>query len=196
VFLQKNKVEKMKQEIRLIGIDDAPFNKSKKGNVLVVATFFRGGSFLEGILSTKVRIDGKDSTNKLVRLINTSKFKPQIKAVLLNGIALGGFNVIDIQKLSKMLKIPVIVVIRNYPDFEKIKSALIKIKKESKFKLIEKAGKVEKIGKIFIQVAGICLEEAKQILKISCTRSFIPEPIRISHIIASGIVDGESRGKA
>jgi len=186
----------MKQEIRLIGIDDAPFNKSKKGNVLVVATFFRGGSFLEGILSTKVRIDGKDSTNKLVRLINTSKFKPQIKAVLLNGIALGGFNVIDIQKLSKMLKIPVIVVIRNYPDFEKIKSALIKIKKESKFKLIEKAGKVEKIGKIFIQVAGICLEEAKQILKISCTRSFIPEPIRISHIIASGIVDGESRGKA
>jgi endonuclease V-like protein UPF0215 family len=186
----------MKSEIRLIGVDDAPFNKSKKGNVLVVLTFFRGGSLLEGILSTKVRVDGNDSTKKIFKLINNSKFKPQIRAILLNGIALGGFNVIDIQELNKKTKIPVIVVIRNYPDFEKIRLALIKIKKESKFKLIEKAGKVEKIGKIFIQVAGIGLEEAKQILKISCTRSFIPEPIRISHIIASGIVDGESRGKA
>lgn len=186
----------MKQEIRLIGIDDAPFDKNKKGKVLVVATFFRGGSLLEGVLSTKVQVDGSDSTRKIISLINKSKFKPQIKSILLNGIALGGFNVIDIKKLNKYTKIPVIVVIRNYPDFEKIKLALIKIKKEKKYKLIEKAGEVHKLGKIFFQFAGISLEEAKEILRISCTRSFIPEPIRISHIIASGIVDGESRGKA
>jgi endonuclease V-like protein UPF0215 family len=190
------KLSSMKKEIRLIGIDDAPFNKIKKGSVLVIATFFRGGSLLEGILSTKVKVDGNDSTKKLIMMINNSKFKPQIQAILLNGIALGGFNIINIQKLNKKTKIPVIVVIRDYPDFKKIKSALIKIKKEKKYKLIENAGSVIKIGKIFVQLAGIKLQDAKEILKISCTRSFIPEPIRISHIIASGIIDGESRGKA
>jgi endonuclease V-like protein UPF0215 family len=186
----------MKKEMRILGIDDSPFNKLDKGKVLVVATFFRGGSLLEGILSTKVKVDGNNSTDKLVRMINNSKFKPQIQVILLNGIALGGFNVIDINKLNKKTKIPVIVVIRNYPDFEKIKSALVKIKKESKYNLIEKAGEVHKIGKIFIQSVGISLEDAKEILNISCTRSFIPEPIRIAHIIASGIVKGESHGKA
>ena len=73
---------------------------------------------------------------------------------------------------------------------------MIKIKKENKYKLIEKAGEVYRIGKIYIQLAGVKLQDAKEILRISCTRSFIPEPIRIAHIIASGIIDGESRGKA
>ena len=39
-------------------------------------------------------------------------------------------------------------------------------------------------------------EKAKEILEIVCTRSLIPEPIRIAHLIASGIIYGQSRGKA
>jgi uncharacterized protein len=181
----------MKKEIRLIGIDDGP---CKKDNVLVVGTVFRGGEFIEGILSTKIKPDGTDSTKKLISMIIKSKFKSQLKAILLDGIALGGFNIIDINKLNQKTNIPVIVVIRKKPDFKEIKSVLTKIGKS--YTLIEKAGKVYKVKKIYIQLAGINLEKAKQILKISCTRSLIPEPIRISHIIASGIVKGESKGNA
>lgn len=204
----------MKKEIRLIGIDDSPFDKCQKpkvfehtgnsrnfqvfkgNNVLVVGTVFRGGSWLDGVLSTKVKVDGTNATSKVIEMINKCKFKPQIHAILLNGIALGGFNIIDIKKLNKKTKLPVIVVIRNYPNFDSIKKALKKMKKESRFNLIKKAGEVIKVGKVYIQLAGISLEDAKEILKISCTRSFIPEPIRIAHIIASGIVTGESKGNA
>ena len=186
----------MKKEIRILGIDDAPFNKFKKGNVLVVGTVFRGGTWLDGLLSTKVKIDGNNSTDKLIEMINKCKFKPQLQAIILDGIALGGFNIIDVEKLSKKTKIPIIIVIRHMPDFKKIKTTLKKLKKESKYKLIEKAGKVYKTNKIYIQINGLSLKTAKEILKITCTRSLLPEPIRIAHMIAAGITTGESKGKA
>jgi len=204
----------MKREIRLMGIDDGPFGKYqkpkvfdhagnsknfpafKKGNVLVIGTVFRGGDWLDGVVSTKVRVDGTNSTSKLIDMINKCKFKPQLHAIILDGIAFGGFNIIDIQKLNKKTKLPVIVVIRRKPNFDKIKETLKKINKSKRYKLIEKAGEVHKIGKIYVQLKGISLKDAKKILDISCTRSLIPEPLRTAHIIASGVVEGESKGNA
>ena len=186
----------LKKEIRVIGIDDSPFDKFKKGKVLVVGTVFRGGLYLDGILSTKVIIDGNDATTKIIEMINKCKFKPQLQCIFLDGIAVGGFNVIDIKELNSKTNIPVIVIIRRKPNIEKIKSTLIRIKKQDKIKLIEKAGSVVQVGEIFIQFTGLSIERAKEMLKIVCTRSLIPEPIRMSHLIASGITSGESSGKA
>jgi len=186
----------MKKEIRIIGIDDAPFDKFNDKEVLVVGTIFRGGNFIDGVLSTKAAVDGNDSTDKIAGMINKCKFRPQLKAIILDGIAVGGFNVIDIQQLSRKTKLAVIVVMRNYPDLKKIKDVLKKLKKKDKIELLKKAGKVHKAGKIHIQTAGISVEKAKEILKITCTHSYIPEPIRVAHLIASGVTDGESRGRA
>ena len=186
----------LKKEMRVIGIDDAPFNKFKIGKVLVVGTVFRGGLFLDGVLSTQVSIDGNNSTKKIIEMINKCKFKQQLQCIFLDGIAVAGFNVIDVKELSKKTKLPVIVIIRRKPNIEKIKKTLIKIGKKSKIKLIEKAGSVVSVGDIYIQLTGLSIEKAKEILKIVCTRSLIPEPIRMAHLIASGITFGESRGKA
>ena len=186
----------LKDEIRVIGIDDSPFKKFKRGQVLVVGTIFRGGTLLDGILSTTVSVDGNNSTKKLIEMINNCKFKPQLQCIFLNGIAVAGFNVVDVRELSKKTKLPVIVIIRRMPDIANIKKTLIKINKKDKIKLIEKAGNVVQIDDIFVQLTGIDLEEAKKILKIACTRSFIPEPLRLAHLIASGVTVGESKGRA
>ena len=111
----------LKKEIRVVGIDDSPFKKFQKNKVLVVGTIFRGGIFLDGVLSTKVTLDGNDSTKKITEMISKCKFKPQLRCIFLNGIAVAGFNVIDIQELNKKTKIPVIVIIRKMPDIKKIK---------------------------------------------------------------------------
>lgn len=186
----------LKKEIRVIGIDDSPFNKFGKGNVLVVGVVFRGGSLLDGILSTKVKVDGNNSTKKLAEMINKSKFRPQLQCIFLDGIALGGFNIVNIEELNKKTKLPVIVVIRIKPDIDTIKKTLIKINKKNKIKLIEKAGEVIKINNIYVQLKGISKDKAKEILDLVCTRSHIPEPVRVAHLIASGVVKGESKGKA
>ena len=49
---------------------------------------------------------------------------------------------------------------------------------------------------LFMQVAGVSPTAAAKIVRISATHSLIPEPIRIAHIIASGIKNGESHGRA
>lgn len=186
----------MKEEIRILGIDDSPFEKFRKGSNLVIGILFRGGHFMDGVMTAKIKVDGNDSTDKLIKMIKNSKFKQQIRCIALNGIAMAGFNVVDIHKLNKKTRIPVIVVIRDYPDFKKIFDALKKIKKENKIKLIKKAGDVIKAGKIYVQLAGLNSDEARQILKISCTHSYIPEPLRAAHLIAAGIAMGESKGRA
>ncbi|MBI2655212.1 DUF99 family protein [Candidatus Woesearchaeota archaeon] len=186
----------IKKEIRVIGIDDSPFNKFKDKEVLVVGVVMRGGLFVDGVLSSKAEVDGNDATDKIIKMINKCKFRPQLQCIFLSGIAVGGFNIIDIKELSKKTKIPVIVVIRKNPDIEKIRKTLIKIKKRNKIKLLENAGKVIHIDKIFVQLAGIDIQKARKILKIVCTRSLIPEPLRLAHIITAGIVTGESKGRA
>ncbi|MFH0868335.1 MAG: DUF99 family protein [Candidatus Woesearchaeota archaeon] len=186
----------LKKEMRVIGIDDSPFNKFKKGNVSVIGAVFRGGLFLDGVLSTKAAIDGNNATRKIAEMINKCKFKPQLQCIFLDGIAVGGFNVIDIKELNKKTKIPVIVVIRRKPDINNIKKILIRLNKKNKIKLLDKAGSVIPVDKIYIQLTGLSIEKAKEILKIVCTRSLIPEPVRIAHLIASGVTLGESRGKA
>ena len=61
--MKNKKFRTIKSEIRILGIDDAPFTPHKEGNVLLVGTFFRGGSWLDGVLTTHVQIDGTDSTD-------------------------------------------------------------------------------------------------------------------------------------
>ena len=189
----------MKRQIRVLGIDDGPFDKfdKKQKHALVVGSFYRGGDFLDGILSTKVKIDETDSTKKIAEMINRCKWKSLIQAVLLDGLAVAGFNLVDISLLKKKIDIPVIVVMRQQPDITSMKNALKKIGMEKKISLLDKAGSITKIDSgIHFQHAGCTKEFARDIIKLTTRNAEIPEPLRISHIIATGIVKGESKGRS
>lgn len=181
---------------RVLGIDDAPFERDKTKSVLTIGVLYRGYEFLEGLITAKVRQDGWDSTKKLIESIK-GRFLNQIQAVFLNGISLAGFNIVDIEKLSKEIGKPVIVIMRKKPDFNSIKIALEKLPNPKKrWKLIEKAGEIYSNGKIFFQIAGIEKEKAEKIIKATTIRGNIPEALRVAHIIASGLIKGQSRGGA
>lgn len=190
----------IKPEIRILGIDDsALLNK----NVMIVGTVFRGGDWIDGVLRSHITKDGLDATDVICNMIRNSKHYGQIRAVMLDGITYGGFNVVDIEKLHRETGIPVIVVMRSCPDFEKIKSALNYFPDcEERWAIIRRAGKIEKVAgekgrnPIYIQKAGIGLESVKKIIRLTSIRSNIPEPLRVAHLIATGIILGESRGKA
>jgi uncharacterized protein len=185
----------MKREIRVVGIDDSPFDKFHDRKVWIIGVFYRGGNFLDGILSTSAAVDGSDSTGKIAEMVSRSKFYSQVRAIMLNGIAVGGFNIIDIRLLSRATKKPVIVVTRKQPNIAEMEAALRKLKMEKKIRLIKAAGEISTAGKVLIQVAGISAEKAREIVKLTATHSFVPEPIRVAHLLASGIAFGESRGK-
>ncbi|HIH05424.1 TPA: DUF99 family protein [Candidatus Woesearchaeota archaeon] len=184
-----------KKEIRFVGIDDSPYTKGDKSSLLI-ATFFRGGLALDGVMSCSAAVDGDDATERMAGMILKSKFRRQVQCIFLDGIAVAGFNVVDVQELHRKTGMPVIVVMRRYPDLEGMRRALVKMGQERKFEVIQKAGPITRINSICIQSFGLSPGEAKEFLDIACTRSFLPEPIRVAHLIAAGVVKGESRGRA
>ena len=192
----------LKLEIRILGFDDGPFT-GRKGNVPVIGVIFRGGNFLDGILRTNVKIDGLDSTEKLVKLINKSRHKQQLKIIMLDGLTFGGFNIVDVKKLNEETNLPVIVVNRKHPDLRKVRSAIKNNFKDFKERLeiLKRAGKINEMQlrngkKIFYQAIGIENEDAENALAISCTHGEIPEALRVAHLIATAVVKGESFGRA
>ena len=190
----------MKKEIRLLGIDDSPFTFNDKYSD-IIGVVMRGGTYIEGVLKERISIDGNDATDICKKMIENTRHKLQLKTVLLDGVALGGFNIVDIEELFNITKIPIITITRDKPDFEKIKIALQKNFDdwEIRWNLLSK-GKIHKIktrhNPIYVKCVGLSIDETKEIIKLSTIRGVIPEPIRMAHLIASGITRGESYGKA
>jgi hypothetical protein len=181
----------MKAGARVLGIDDSPFTKNDE-EVLIVGVVWRSG-VVEGVLSTHVRRDGLDSTEKLEKMVVESKFRPQIKMIIMHGATLAGFNIVDIHGLSSSLSVPVIAVTKRKPHAKEVKNALKSfVDCGRRCELVKSAGPVFKIGRLYAQLAGIDAEDARRFIS-----SFegMPEPVRLAHIIGSGVVRGESHGK-
>jgi len=188
------KVREVKPEIRVLGIDDGVFKPHSKDMVDVVGVVFRGGYWLDGFMHTKVQVDGMDATERLAEMITHSPHYPQLRVIMLNGVTLAGFNIVDIKELYEKVKRPTIAVTRDKPNFKDIKKALQNLPEtEKRWKAIDRAGKMirvrtrERQDPIYVHVAGIPEETAERILKSTSTRSNIPEALRVAHIIASGL---------
>lgn len=181
----------------VIGFDDAPFDRTQSGDVLLVGTVF-SRLRLEGVVSGKVRKDGVNSTKTIARLASKSRFADHLQGVFLQGIAVAGFNVIDIQALNAVLRIPVVVVARKQPDFTAIRDALLTRVRggERKWQLIERLGPMQAVAGVYVQCAGINLAETERLIEDYAVNGVLPEPLRTAHIIAGGIALGESRHRA
>lgn len=181
---------------------------------------------VDGVVSGRVRRDGADATRRMIEMVERSQFGASIRAVMLQGIAVGGFNVVDIHELSKRLGVPVLVVTRRLPDLDAVRRALFhedprlrpRVRGAArKWKLIERAGELTPLGmsrraerraadaptglraaaqRLWVQRAGLSLEAARELVAATTLHGNIPEPLRLAHLIAGGIVAGTSRGRA
>lgn len=182
----------IKKEIRVLGIDDGKFKPHTKGEVLVVGVVFRGGSSIDGIMHTKIAIDGLDATEKIAQMIKVTPHRHQLRIVMLNGVTFAGFNLVDIQKLHNDTGLPVITLTQDKPDLDAIHDALKHLPdSEIRWQIIQNAGDlyevISKGAKIFVGLAGIDLADALTVLDLTSTRGSLPEPLRVAHLIASGI---------
>ncbi len=181
----------------VVGFDDAPFDRSHRGDVLVVGAVFAGDR-LDGVISTKVRRDGANAAQRLIDCITGSKYFDQLQAILLQGIAFAGFNVVDLQRLHQATGLPVLVVARYRPDLQAIRKALLEQVPGGarKWRLIEAAGPMEPMAALYVQRCGITPENAARLLAGLQQNSQLPEPLRVAHMIAGGVTTGESRHRA
>lgn len=188
------KLRVIKPEIRVLGVDDGVFVPHSKGFALVVGVVFRGGYWLDGVMSTKVEVDGFDATNRIASMITNSPHYKQLRVVMLDGVTFAGFNVVDIRELNAETNLPVIAVTRDRPDFDDIRRALQNLSASQKrWRAVLNAGEIFEVDtrskreRAFMEICGILEDDARKILKLTSTRSSIPEALRVAHLVASGI---------
>lgn len=190
----------MKDQARVLGIDDAPFSFSD-GKVPIIGALVRPPGYLEAVMRSAVSVDGDDATAKVREMVSGSRYREQVKLILIDGIAFGGFNLVDIRDLSEGLNVPVATVTRDRPDLFLLKAALQK-------HFSDWEGRWELLGRepltpiatdhspIYVSCAGIGIEELKASIRSCTVQGAIPEPLRMAHLIATAYVKGESHGRA
>lgn len=182
----------IKPEIRILGIDDCPFNPHERGMVTLLGVVFRGGRWLDGAMRTEVEIDGRDSTDKIVEMVRSSTHYKQLRVIMTDSITVAGFNIIDLQKLHRETRLPVIAITKERPNEEEVKAALRNLPDwEDRWRIIENAGEISEIRvrrtKLYAHIVGASFEDAEEIVRVSSTRANFPEPLRVAHLLAQGL---------
>ncbi len=182
--------------IRAIGFDDAPFVRGSSGPVSVAGVVCADTKF-EGMVWGEVIQDGWDATEVICELLIDGKFLPQLHLLLVDGIALGGFNVVDLPELHRRLGLPCVAVMRDYPDFDAVENAVRKLPEpERRLELIGRAGDIHKADNVFFQVQGAQPEPVRIALERVTYTGHIPEPLRMAHLIGAAVKTGESGRRA
>lgn len=140
-------------------------------------------------------IDGTDATDRILSLLGSSPFLDGVRAVLLDGIAVGGFNIVDLDRLHTRLQRPIVTVTRHPPDFAAIRSALRKyfpddaparwrlIRAHTLFRLPVTEGKPLQVSAV-----GCTRAEAAAIVRRCTVRGNLPEPLRLARLVARALV--------
>lgn len=190
----------MKPKARVLGIDDAPFDFDD-ATVPVVGALMRGPTYLEAVLRTDVTVDGRDATDRVVEMVLGSSHVESLQAVLLDGIAFGGFNVVDLDALHDRIGVPVVTVTRDAPDLDAMRDTLQERFDdwESRWAPIAE-GEIRPVATdhapIHVKAVGIDDDAVDDLVRQFTVRGRIPEPVRVAHLIAGGIATGESGGRA
>ncbi|HEV8361722.1 MAG TPA: DUF99 family protein [Candidatus Thermoplasmatota archaeon] len=190
----------MKPEVRVLGIDDGPFTW-EQGHADVVGVLMRAGSYVEAVMRTRVAVDGEDGTQAMLNMILGSRYREAIQVVMLDGVSVGGFNVLDLDAMHQALELPVMTVTRDPPDRDAIEAAVRKHfpDAERRIALLQRhpLHRVDTAhNPVWVKAVGMGLEDARDLVRATTVRGALPEPLRLAHLIAAALHFGESRGRA
>jgi len=182
--------------IRAVGFDDAPFVRGRGGAVPVAGVVCAGTRF-EGLVWGAVRQDGWNATRVLADLLTGGKFLPQVHLVLLDGLTLGGLNVVDLPALAAALARPCVAVMRRPPDLDAVEAAIRRLPRPgTRLDLLHRAGPVHRQGPFTFQVCGAEPAATGEALARLTDRGRVPEALRLAHLIGAAVVRGESGRRA
>ncbi|MBE9011100.1 DUF99 family protein, partial [Pseudanabaenaceae cyanobacterium LEGE 13415] len=99
--------------------------------------------------------------------------------------------------LSNAIDRPCVSVMRRYPKLEKVEYALRRLPEpERRLALIAKAGEIYQSPPFVFQVYGATPETTAKVLARLTDRGHVPEALRLAHLIASAVMNGESGRQA
>ena len=180
----------------LIGIDDGPFDKDADPVTPIVGVVMEGSDLVEGVAVTSFPIDGADVTDFLAVWIQGLRFRPGLQGIVLGGITIAGLAVVDVERLSQRMELPVMVVNRKDPREHRMAGALKSAGLADRLELVDRTPRSRPVRNgLYLACAGTSPERAARLIDASRRKGEMPEPLRLAHLMASAMVRGESRGR-
>jgi len=181
------KVHLYKKGIRILALAES-FRKENSLSI-ISGIVMRKDLIIDGIKFCTVTIGGDDATSNIIKMIKDLK-RNDINLILLDGLIISMYNIIDGEKILKETGIPVISIsfndsigisdsIKNFfPDNYKRKIEMYNRLGERK-KIILKSGK-----HLFIRNWGISFADSIFSINSFLIQGSIPEPIRIAKMVS------------
>jgi endonuclease V-like protein UPF0215 family len=180
----------------LIGIDDGPFEKDADPLTPIVGVVMEGADLVEGIAVTSFPIDGVGVTDFLVEWIEGLRFRPGLQGIVLGGITIAGLAVVDVERLSQALELPVMVLNRKDPREHRLAVALESAGLAERLEVVDRTPPSFPVSNgLYLACAGASPEQGARLIDASRRKGEMPEPLRLAHLIASALVRGQSRGR-
>ncbi len=164
--------------------------------VPLIGAICRGHQLLH-VSQSEIQVDGLDSTDKIIEIIEENPFKQEIRLIFIDSPTLGGFNIVNAQGIYLKTNIPVVLLpdetpkqnlahtyqkifphripqldfLRNLPNLNQLNVRINQNPSISR--------------DIFFHSVGIEHNDLIELLNYLSEYSAIPEPLRLAHIIAS-----------
>ena len=180
-----------KNGVRGLSISES-FQKEDTHSIL--AGVVMSNEFLiDGFVFENATLKGDDITEKILIMYDKLN-RDDISYLLLPGTILSLYNIVDIDQIFEQLQIPIIAA--NSKDSSGLHDTLrnhFPNNFENKIKQYEKLGsrqiiQLDSKNKIFLRTRGCTVEHCKTLLEKITLQGSIPEPLRVSQILAKTIL--------
>jgi hypothetical protein len=180
-----------KKGLRGLAIAESFTQNSKKS--ILAGVVMRRDFVIDGFVFGNATLAGDDATESILSMYKKLN-RPDISYLLISGIIISMYNIVDLRKISKSLDIPVIGV--TYQDSQGIDEALRRHfpdSYESKLKYYKELDNREKITlhtsyDIYIRKEGCTNSDVKHLLDELTLQGSFPEPLRVAQLLAKTLL--------
>ncbi len=180
-----------KKGLRGLVIAESFTQNSKKS--ILAGVVMRRDFVIDGFVFGNATLEGDDATETILSMYKKLN-RPDISYILISGIIISMYNIIDLKKISQSLGLPIIGV--TYQDSEGIEEAIrhhFPDSYESKLKEYQELEDREKITlhtsyDIYIRKEGCTLSDAKHLLDELTLQGSFPEPLRVAQLLAKTLL--------
>ncbi len=181
-----------KRAIRSLGVAES-FIKTERQSVLA-GVVMRSDMVIDGITFASTTVMGDDATDAIISM-HEKLDRTDINLIMIGGLIISMYNIIDPEQIWDRLKIPIIGV--TFEESEGLDTHIKRVfpdKWMTKLEAYHRLGKREKITMktghdVFVRVIGTSTNSAKQALNKFVLQGSIPEPIRIARLLARAKLD-------
>ena len=177
-----------KRGLRCLAVSES-FGPESTRSVLA-GVVMRKDLVIDGFVLGRTTISGSDSTDAVLDMYRRLG-RPDINCVLLSGLIISMYNIVDAGKICRILGIPVIGV--SYRDSDGISDIIRDRFDADRVKRYESLGTRERIrlggSEVFVRCAGCTTTEAGRLLRAMTLEGSRPEPLRVARLLARAAAD-------